>query len=241
MTLPTPSIVIFDMDGTTVRHINPRLLHIVEWLDDASFKIGRIFSWLFERKAQGPIFREGESLELSKQPKLIVHRAIHKFRRKDVEQIVEPCPAIYSVLDLLKKNKVPMAIVSNGLGKGYGYDILEKFDLAKYFKVTIFREDLKKSKPHPLPLMLALERMQINTKESDVIWYIGDRHKDVSAALAADQHVKAKVIPIAYALNAAIAILDHAQSPEQVIMSYVDMHERLSALLRSENKTTKTA
>ena len=37
MTLERPTIVIFDMDGTTVRHINLMLLHILEKLDDFGY------------------------------------------------------------------------------------------------------------------------------------------------------------------------------------------------------------
>ena len=128
MTLPKPDIVIFDMDGTAVRHLNPKLLHVLEWLDDLSFKIRRIATWVFERKAQGPLVLDDPN---RKKPKLLVHRAIHKIRRKPVEQIVEPCPGLYRVLDLLQAHGVPMAIVSNGLGKGYGHDILQKFDFAE--------------------------------------------------------------------------------------------------------------
>ena len=55
MSLPKPTIVIFDMDGTTVRHLNPVVLHILEWFDDAGFAIGRFFKWIFKRGAQGPV------------------------------------------------------------------------------------------------------------------------------------------------------------------------------------------
>ena len=236
MPLQKPDIVIFDMDGTAVRHINPRLLHILEFLDDMSFKLTRIFTWLFERRAQGPVFIEGECFEAKKQPRLLVHRAIHKVRRKPVEQIVEPCPGIYAVLALLDKHNIPMALVSNGLGKGYGYDILEKFGLSKYFKATIFREDIEKSKPHPQSLLLSLQRMDITPKDSDVIWYIGDRHKDVKAALAASDHISGTIVPIACALNAAMAALNNGLTPEHIIMSYFDMHNRLEQMLSANQQ-----
>lgn len=230
MSLPRPTIVIFDMDGTSVRHLNPRLLHVMEWLDDASFKITRFISWLFKRKKQEEYIIEGESLEPKKKPKLLVHRAIHKVRRKDVEQIVEPCPGLYSILGLLTKNDIPLALVSNGLGKGYGHDILEKFDLGKYFKTAIFREDIQKSKPNPQPFLLALERMGITPAKDDVIWCIGDRHKDMTAAQNANKHIDGTVVPIAYGLNAAIAILDQGMNPDQIIMSYYDMYGRLKEM-----------
>ncbi len=218
------------MDGTTVRHINPRLLHILEKLDDTSFRFTKLWEWIFHRRAKGPIVSDNEEAEYKKQkkPKLIVHRAIHKFRRKSVEQIVEPCPGVVSVLSLLNDHNIPVAIVSNGLGKGYGHDILSQFDLKKFFKVSVFREDIHKSKPNPESFMLALERMDITPKPDDVIWVIGDRHKDMLAAIALSNLIEARVFPIAYSFNSAVAILEKGLNPELIIMSYFDMQGRLS-------------
>ncbi|MCB1532614.1 MAG: HAD family phosphatase [Alphaproteobacteria bacterium] len=232
MTLERPTIVIFDMDGTTVRHINLMLLHILEKLDDFGYLISRFFRWLFRRGAQGPIIPDDEDFLNRRKPRLFVHRAIHTFRRKEVDQIVEPCPGIYTVLDFLKKQGVPMALASNGLGKGYGDDILKKFDLEGYFGATIFREDVSKSKPNPEGLLLALNQMGAQVSKGDVIWHIGDRHKDVKAALAANEHLPAKVVPVAYGLNAATAVLEKNLSPDHIIMSYTDMHDRLKDLFR---------
>jgi phosphoglycolate phosphatase len=234
MTLIKPTIVLFDMDGTTVRHINPRLLHVLERLDDASHKAARYFSGVFRRRIEAiPLveFRNG------KRPKLLVHRALHKFRRKDVEEIVEPCPGIYAILDLLKKNNIPMGLVSNGLGKGYGHEILEKFDLEQYFSVTIFREDITRSKPFPDGILQAARKLPTHPAENDVIWYIGDRHKDVMAALAARDHLPCAIHPLAYGLNASIAVLEHNVGVDHIIMAYTELEARLKQLLSGEIKT----
>ncbi|MCK5284926.1 MAG: HAD hydrolase-like protein [Alphaproteobacteria bacterium] len=224
MNLNKPTIVIFDMDGTAVRHLNPRLLHICEFIDDISFKTGKFFGWIFRRGGKGPIVPRIEILENRKKPRRIVHRVIHKVRRKPVEQIVEPCPGIYAVLALLQKHNIPMSIVSSGLGKGYGHDILEKFELNKYYETTIFREDIKKSKPNPEPILMAMGRMKKEITNKDVIWYIGDRYKDVLAAQATNEHIKGTVIPIAYSLHAAMAIIEKGLNPDSIIMSYHDMY-----------------
>ena len=233
--LPKPTIVIFDMDGTTVRHLNPRMLGLMEWLDDTAFKISRLWMWFFDRKAQGPILLPPPDEPVKPAKSIIVHKAIHKLRRKDVELLVEPCPGIYSVLALLKKEKIPMAVVSNGLGKGYGEDIIDKFDLRDFFPVTIFREDIKKSKPHPEPLLLALQRLEIKPSKDDVIWYIGDRHKDVTAVVNAKEHVEpATIIPIAYAVNAAVAVIEKGFTPDHIMMSYQDVYIVLKELFEKK-------
>ena len=152
---------------------------------------------------------------------------------------VENGPKIYAPmfeikLDFLQDQNIPMSIASNGLGKGYGDEVLEMFKLDKYFKTHVFREHIKKSKPHPEPILLSIKRLQeaigrrINSE--DIIWYIGDRRKDISASLAANELVEAQIIPIACAFNAGLAMLEKRQNPEQIILSFYDLHERLKAL-----------
>ncbi len=237
MSLSKPTIVLFDMDGTTVRHINPMLLNVLEKLDDVSYKITSGLSRLINIKKPRPpmagiVNRERKS-------RLLVHRAMHKVRRKSVEQIVEPCPGIYPLLEMLEEAGIPVALVSNGLGKGYGHDVLSTFDLEKYFEVTLFREDMRKSKPHPDSILRALESMKRQPSENDNIWYIGDRHKDVRAAMAARSCLPCPVQPLAYGLNAAIAILEHNIGPDHIIMNYEDFRPKLKDLLGKKKSHTK--
>lgn len=235
MTLPKPTIVIFDMDGTTVRHLDPRMLGFMEWMDDTVYKIVRVWGWIFNRRAQGPILMPEDlhdpEREVRRARSLIVHETIHKLRNKPIELLVEPCPGVYSVLSLLKKHKIPLALVSNGLGKGYGEEIVRKFGLDDYFGVTVFREEIFKSKPHPEALLVALARLGIETSANDVVWFIGDRHKDVTAAHTAQTLLPCKVVPIAYGLNAAIAAMEKGYGPEHILMSYRDIGALLKTLL----------
>ena len=226
MTLPKPTIVLFDMDGTTVRHINPRMLGVLEKLDDAMFKAS---AWVYKKKPH-PDF----TLDQIKRPYLLVHRALHSIRRKPVEQIVQPCPGIYTLLGMFRDENIPMGIVSNGLGKGYGHDILEKFSLSDFFMAKIFREDIVRSKPDPDPLFRALKQIKDPIGEDDVIWYIGDRHKDVIAALAANDAMAAKVIPFAYGLKASVAILEKGLTPDHIIMNYTDFAGRIYPVLKDD-------
>jgi len=247
MSLPAPSIVIFDMDGTTVRHLNPRLLHVMEVLDDLAYTIGRAFRAIFWRSQKVSLadFNLDEDLPSAekkkrKNPQVLVHRMIHKVRRKSVDQIVEPCPGVIATLNLLKKHDIPTALVSNGLGSGYGHDILDKFDLEPFFKATVFREDIRHSKPNPEPILLALKHMDIKPKADDVIWYIGDRRKDIIAALAAAKQLPCKMVPIAYGLNASVAVVENGLSPEHIKMCFHDMGENLADILGPIPKGKKT-
>lgn len=225
------------MDGTTVRHLNPALLGLLEALDDAAHKTARFFSRLFRRRIDAPPlvgFQDG------KRRKLLVHRAMHKMRRKDVDEIVEPCPGVYAILDMLQKHDIKMGLISNGLGKGYGHDILKTFDLEKYFGATIFREDIRRAKPYPDPLLQALQGLNARIGAHDVVWYIGDRHKDVAAAIAARSHLPCAVVPLAYGLNAAVAALEHNLGPDHVFMAWPDLEPKLKALLGEKSGAYST-
>lgn len=241
MSLPKPTIVIFDMDGTTVRHLNPRLLGVMEWLDDTAYRISRLWAWVFERKAQGPMLLPGEAPPTKRAKSIIVHRALHKFRRKPVEQLVEPCPGIIDVLALLKSHGVPTALISNGLGKGYGADIVEKFDLDQYFGAMVFREDIHKSKPAPEALIKAIEWLGITPGANDVVWFVGDRHKDVTAAQAAEKVLPCKFVPVAYGMNAAMAVMEKGYGPTHIIVTYADLDIMLRRLLGAPGSVSAMA
>lgn len=228
MSLQKPTIILFDMDGTVVRHINPALLSVLETLDDTGHKIAKLFSRIFHRRIESPSLVEHRN---GKRPKLLVHRAMHRFRRKDVDEIVEPCPGIYGVLDLLKAQNVPMGLISNGLGTGYGHDILKTFDLEKYFDATVFREDIRRAKPYPDPLLQALDRLDRPLTKEDVIWFVGDRRKDVLAAVAAAEHLPCPVLPFAYNLSAAIAILEQNIGTDHIVMAWTDFENKLRKLM----------
>ncbi len=224
-----PTIVLFDMDGTTVRHVSPRFIAILEFLDDMSYKFSNM---LARRKPVVDV-----SAEPVQKKSLIVRRTLHKLYRKPVEQVVEPCPGIFSLLDFFRDNKIPLGIVSNSLGKGYGHDILEKFNLEPYFEAQIFKEDIEKSKPHPDPILRGLRAMDIPPTADDIVWYIGDRHKDVKAALAANKLSECKITPFSYGINAAMAILQNNVGTDHIIMNYHDFYERLQGMFSNSVKT----
>ncbi|MEM8833798.1 MAG: HAD hydrolase-like protein [Pseudomonadota bacterium] len=219
MSIEKPTIVLFDMDGTTVRHVNPLLLSTLEFLDNLIYKTGALISRRKEIKdySHAPAAPRG----------LLVHKMLHKIRRKPVDAIVQPCPGIYLLLNLFHANNIPIGVVSNSLGKGYGHDVLKTFSLSQYYQAEIFREDIQKSKPHPDPILRALRDIKEEPDEDDVIWYFGDRHKDVVASLEADKLVKGKIVPFAYGINSAIAILKYNVGNEHIIMSYPDFYQQI--------------
>lgn len=228
MPLPRPTLVILDMDGTTVRHLNPRLLHVLEITDDTIYRIREFLSRI------GAALKIGRPLRThrtKRKPRLLVHRALHKLRRKSVEQIVEPCPGVIDLLELFQTHQIPVGLISSGLGQGYGHDILQKFELSPLLATTIFREDTQKSKPNPEPLIMAIAQIKPQLNAQDVVWYIGDRAKDVAAAVSTMPHVPAQIIPIGYGYYAARALFERNLGGDHLVWSYEDWYPVVEDIL----------
>lgn len=61
----------------------------------------------------------------------------------------------------------------------YSRELMEHFDLMRYFEVLIGREHVENPKPHPEPIWTALEKMSGDKRSA---WMIGDTRLDVEAA-----------------------------------------------------------
>jgi phosphoglycolate phosphatase len=225
--LTPPTIVLFDLDGTLVHHVNPRVLQALEFLDDCSHRAGRLV-------ARFRLARRHRTAE-AKAPKLLVHRAIHRVRRKSVEQMLQPCAALRATLEQLQSNGVVLGLVSNGLGRGYGHDVLEAFDLKKYFTASVFREDVIRGKPWPDPLVTALKGIGRDVRRRDVIWYVGDQRKDITAALAASEVIGHQIVPVALGARAAMAAVEICADKAHIMWSATEFCRSVDAVFGGED------
>lgn len=225
-TADRPTIVLFDLDGTLVHHVNPRVLQMLEFLDDCSHRGGRLVArFRLARRTRNASQRA---------PKLLVHKAIHKVRRKSVEQMLTPCETMRAVLERLRAEGVALGVVSNGLGRGYGHDVLETFGLRQYFSAAIFREDVARGKPWPDSVLAALAGIGREIRRNDVIWYVGDQRKDIAAALAASQAIGQSIRPIALGARAALGAMDARLPAAQIMWSAADLERTVEAAFDTE-------
>lgn len=65
----------------------------------------------------------------------------------------------------------------------YSQELMEHFGLMHHFKVLIGREHIQNPKPHPEPILKALESLESTDKE---VWMIGDTKLDLISAKEAD-------------------------------------------------------
>ncbi len=79
---------------------------------------------------------------------------------------------------LSAKEFATLGIVTTKTGR-YSEVLMEYFGLMKYFDVLIGREDVEHPKPHAEPILKAMDKLEIGTKE---IWMIGDTKLDLISA-----------------------------------------------------------
>ncbi len=99
----------------------------------------------------------------------------------DVEQITTP-PDAEKVLVALSKD-YKLSIVTS---RQYPYEAPALAKLPKYFQVTVSYADTKNHKPHPEPLLLAAQRLEVAPAECV---YLGDAASDLQAGRAAKMKV----------------------------------------------------
>jgi phosphoglycolate phosphatase len=74
-----------------------------------------------------------------------------------------------------------LGVVTTKTGK-YSRELLEHFGVMEAFEVLIGSEDVRRHKPHPEPVLTALEQMGAGPEQT---WMIGDTCLDMEAAKAA--------------------------------------------------------
>lgn len=84
-----------------------------------------------------------------------------------------------TIKELKKQGKVVGIVTSNA--KSHIIDVLNRFDLTKYFDIIVGNREARVPKPSPEPILKALELLKYNGNKNRVI-YVGDSLNDAIAA-----------------------------------------------------------
>ncbi len=182
--------IFFDLDGTIIDTDDDMIEHVA----DNMGHLRRIFPGRNPR----PFLRH--LLMLGEGP---INRALTTFDRLDIDDdlfrlndwirralglsrsdTMALIPGVVSTLDELKKS-YRLAIVTTR-GRTVVDRFLEDSALEHMFEVVITRDDVRRLKPHPEPVLRAVELMGL---EAEQCVMIGDTSADVLAARAAEVHV----------------------------------------------------
>jgi pyrophosphatase PpaX len=128
----------------------------------------------------GPGLREQmEALDPERVEELIDVYSAHNIGLHDD---LQPCPGILDALGVLRAEGRELGVVTakRRATLALAFEVLP--ELRRYFDVTVGAEDTERHKPHPEPLLAALERL--GSDAADAV-YVGDSPFDVQAARAA--------------------------------------------------------
>lgn len=88
---------------------------------------------------------------------------------------------IPKLIDDLTKNRIKTAVITNKY-HDMATKVLSKFPFSKDFSLVLGCDSLTHSKPHPEPILKALELLKVSQKDA---LYVGDHLNDIKAANAA--------------------------------------------------------
>lgn len=170
--------VLFDLDGTII---------------DTNEMIITSFMRVFEKGPKGPLTREeiiphmGTTLEHQLQifsGMEDVSSLVPLYRtysNKYHDEMVRPFPFVNEVVEWLYAQEIPMGIVTTKI-RPTTLMTLEKFNLAKYMSAIVTVNDVEHPKPHPEPVLKAIEAIGCNPETTLMV---GDSSVDIQSAKAA--------------------------------------------------------
>ncbi len=175
--------VLFDLDGTLVDSAGDlrNALNIVLAerglrslsLDEVKGMIGDGATKLVER---GLAATGGDPATLME-----THRAFLALYEANASSLTRPYTGAVETLTALQAKGLPLAVVTNKPAAATAM-VLEALDLARFFKVVVGGDTLPQRKPHPAPILHALEGLGI---PAEAALMVGDNHHDITAARAA--------------------------------------------------------
>ncbi|ADH61574.1 HAD-superfamily hydrolase, subfamily IA, variant 1 [Thermoanaerobacter mathranii subsp. mathranii str. A3] len=166
--------VLFDLDGTII-DTNELII------ESFKYTIQKHLGYIIQPEEVTPYFGEPLQITLKRfsQDKweLMVdtYRRYNEFNHDKYTRIRQDVKA---ALELMYKNGIKMGIVTSKR-RELAVRGLKLFDLEKYFKVIVALEDTERHKPHPDPIVKALEVLNANKEETLMV---GDSPYDILCA-----------------------------------------------------------
>lgn len=147
---------------------------------------------------------------------VLYERAIARFYVHYADRLAaktRPFPGVVEGLQRLQSMGFALTCITNK-AQAFTLPLLERLDLARYFKLTVSGDTLAKKKPDPLPLLHACRHLGIEPARAV---FVGDSANDVKAARAAGM----PVICVRYGYNHGRDIREH--DPDAVIDSLAEL------------------
>ncbi len=218
--LKRPDMVLIDVDGTLVDSV-PDLA----WCVDAMMReLGmpergekRVRHWVgngVERLVQRALVNQldGEPETELYEKALPIFRDLYSENTSKRSCLYD---GVKQALDFLKTTGVRMGCVTNKASQ-FTLPLLQDLGVRDYFEIVICGDEVEHKKPHPLPLLMATEKLGTSPQASMMI---GDSMSDVNAARAAEF----QIVCMSYGYNHGEDISDY--DPDAVIDSMDEIRD----------------
>jgi len=128
-----------------------------------------------------PLMSQLEGLARSSDEVPLLFEPYRRFAIDEHDRLIRSFPSMRPCLDRLRAAGIPMGIVTskNGVGLARG---LRALDLEGYFSALLSIDDTELHKPHPAPVLLALERLGADPRRT---LFVGDSLHDLEAGRSA--------------------------------------------------------
>jgi pyrophosphatase PpaX len=177
----TPRVIIFDMDGTLVSSL-PVIYHCENEISRKYLKSSLTLEDVISKF--GPPAHAIIRDMTSTLPNEVQSRALSDYYecyRTQVSTRGLVFPGITELLRKIRGSGRRLALFT-GVEKNMMEYTLTPFKISEFFEVRVTADDIKKSKPDPEGINLALSRIKASPKES---MYVGDSPTDIVAGKAA--------------------------------------------------------
>jgi|GEM_PF-53176 len=123
-------------------------------------------------------------IELTQERGLLINRLLELYRKFNMslhDQLIRPFEEVPETLSKLAERGYRLGVVTSKR-RLTAIRSLDAFSLREFFDVAIFADDCQRHKPHPEPVLRALDYLQCAPAQAA---YVGDTSHDVAAGRAA--------------------------------------------------------
>ena len=197
-----PQLIMYDLDGTLVDSVPDLAISIDAMLDDLNLpKAGEDKVRLWVGNGIPSLVKRALVDDMAGDQPGIVNRevfvkAYDSFKHHyaiEVGQHSHLYPGVKDFLQAMADKGVKQAVVTNK-SKIFTEKLLKLMGIDHFFEISLGGDSLDEQKPHPLPLLHAIEKAEASL---DTALMIGDSSNDIKAARAAG----VKVIALPYGYN----------------------------------------
>lgn len=176
------SAYLFDLDGTLVDTAPDLVLAVNFCLREAGYppvSVERLRNWV--GRGSSALLSEAFADYDASEPSQDTLQCFMDYYERHVADQSQPYAGVLPTLNRLQQLGCKMAVVTNKY-RHLAMPLLEALKLSDFFTTVIGGDCTDSPKPHPKPLLLACERLQVAPEQTIMV---GDAYYDEAAAIEA--------------------------------------------------------